>query len=194
MNEHRRTEILTAVERWLEDWRDEEPLPQVVAPELVDREGDEPDLASLAAAVIACAKDTQIQSKLLKRVLERLDQNPTYDEAIDDLLDTYDRIERCVQEAQRVTTKTTKWFGTRARVQPIVDALHLVRASLEERLQRAGYERIVSTGRRFDPKCMRAVGQDPANTGEEGLVLTTLRAGFRNGERIVRPAEVRVAR
>lgn len=198
MNDERRQQILDAVAAWLETMDDDARLDGFDTVQGGAQSDDDdatlPDLASLTAAVIACAKDTQIQSKLLRRLVERLDADVGYEAAMDDLLDNYDRVERCAVEARRVVDAAPRWFGARQRAQSVADALALVLASLEERLGRRGLDRIVSTGRPFDPQCMRAVATDGDSPSASSplRVVETLRSGFRRGTRIIRVAEVRV--
>lgn len=45
-------------------------------------------------------------------------------------------------------------------------------------------------GRQFDPTCMKAVGFQADQEQDHGVVLEENRKGFRQGERILRPAEV----
>jgi molecular chaperone GrpE len=49
-------------------------------------------------------------------------------------------------------------------------------------------------GEPFDPERHEAVGTAPAEGIEEGGVAAVVRPGYRAGERLLRPAEVIVAR
>lgn len=57
-------------------------------------------------------------------------------------------------------------------------------------LNQCGVSALDSHGRQFDPNCMKAVGFQADPEQEHGVVLQVNRKGFRQGERIVRPAEV----
>jgi molecular chaperone GrpE len=57
-------------------------------------------------------------------------------------------------------------------------------------LNQCGVSAMDSHGRQFDPNCMKAVGFQADPGQEHGVVLEENRKGFRQGERILRPAEV----
>jgi molecular chaperone GrpE len=48
-------------------------------------------------------------------------------------------------------------------------------------------------GEEFDPNFHEAIGTDDSGEYESGIVTTTLQKGYRSGERVLRPALVRVA-
>jgi molecular chaperone GrpE len=70
-----------------------------------------------------------------------------------------------------------------------------VRAQLLGVLEKEGLSRIDPTGQPFDPNEQEAVTHEPAEPDEAGaepVVAETLRAGYRWGGRLLRPAMVRV--
>jgi molecular chaperone GrpE len=79
------------------------------------------------------------------------------------------------------------------------DALHrgvaLARDRFIAALARHGVERIEVTGSEFDPNVAEAIRLDPvSDPALDGKVTTTLRPGYRIGERVFRPARVAVGR
>jgi molecular chaperone GrpE len=78
---------------------------------------------------------------------------------------------------------------------PLVDGVRLTLGVLEKKVQELGATRIPVLGERFDPRFAEAVDivpvADPAN---DEMVVEELQAGYRIGERILRPARVRVGR
>lgn len=48
-------------------------------------------------------------------------------------------------------------------------------------------------GQEFDPNLHEAIGMDDSSEYESGIVTVTLQKGFRSGDRVLRPALVRVA-
>lgn len=77
---------------------------------------------------------------------------------------------------------------------PLFEGLQLARRQLLEALAGEGVERIEVLGLPFDPTVAEAVVTTPAETPEQAnTVVEELRAGYRLGERILRPAQVRVA-
>ena len=75
----------------------------------------------------------------------------------------------------------------------LIEGFELVRARLERVLDGYGLERIPALGERFDPAVHDAIGlvevEDPA---DGGVVLDEVERGYRAGDRVVRPARVRV--
>ena len=62
-----------------------------------------------------------------------------------------------------------------------------------EVLRRRGLEPIDAIGQDFDPNIHEAVAYEPAEGRREGEIIGELRRGYRIGDRLVRPAMVRVA-
>ena len=69
----------------------------------------------------------------------------------------------------------------------------LVERNLRGLLAAEGVERIETLGLEFDPRLHEAVGQQPSADVVEGHVLHEVRAGYRKGDRVIRPAQVIVA-
>lgn len=57
-------------------------------------------------------------------------------------------------------------------------------------LNQCGVSAMDTASRKFDPNCMKAVAFQADPEQEQGMVLQENRKGFRQGERILRPAEV----
>jgi molecular chaperone GrpE len=231
-----REALLERLGRWLAALSEEEPLPQGLDPSLVDEAGAPPDLASLAAAVVAAAQESKLQGKAFSRLSEilgplpdrvaelrtRADALPEQiesvalqaaaarhqdiesarragrSEALEDLLELHDRLTRTAAEARDAgarLSRIARWGGAGSVLAGTARGVELVLERLEEVLARRDVRRFETTGRPFDPGSMRSVDSVPAEgTMSAGTVATTLRAGFMQGERVLRPAEVRVAR
>ena len=76
----------------------------------------------------------------------------------------------------------------------ILEGIRSIATSFQSALANAGVEPIVSIGDEFDPELHEAV--DTAETGSEmdGRVIEEYSRGFRLGERLLRPARVKVGR
>jgi molecular chaperone GrpE len=78
---------------------------------------------------------------------------------------------------------------------PLVDGVRLTLASLSKKVAELGAERIPVVGQPFDPRLAEAVDLvavgDPS---QDDVVVQEVRAGYRIGERVLRPARVRVGR
>lgn len=71
--------------------------------------------------------------------------------------------------------------------------VELIQQQMLEALGRFKLQRIPAAGEMFDPHVHQAVERVETDEQPEGAVLTELAAGYRLGERVLRPAMVRVA-
>src|SRR5262245_58132059 len=74
------------------------------------------------------------------------------------------------------------------------EGVELIRRQLLEALRRRGVEPLEVVGRDFDPLWHEAIGHDPADGHREGEITTEVRRGYRIGQRLLRPAMVKVAK
>lgn len=72
--------------------------------------------------------------------------------------------------------------------------VELIHRQLLEVLRKRGVEPIETVGRDFDPNWHEAVAHDPANGRRDGEITAELRRGYRIGARLLRPAQVKVAK
>lgn len=71
--------------------------------------------------------------------------------------------------------------------------VQMIYRQMVEVLRRRGLEPIETVGQDFDPNIHEAVAYEPAAGRREGEIIGELRRGYRIGDRLVRPAMVRVA-
>jgi len=77
----------------------------------------------------------------------------------------------------------------------LVEGVRLSLAALQKRVAELGAVRIPIVGERFDPRLAEAVDLVPvADASQDERVVQEVRAGYRIGERVLRPARVRVGR
>jgi molecular chaperone GrpE len=77
----------------------------------------------------------------------------------------------------------------------LADGVRLSLAALHKRIAELGAERFAVVGQRFDPRVAEAVDTIAvADEAQDDVVLHEVRAGYRIGDRILRPARVRVGR
>jgi molecular chaperone GrpE len=77
----------------------------------------------------------------------------------------------------------------------LAEGVRLSLTSLHKRIAELGAQQIAVQGQRFDPHLAEAIDIIPvADAAQDGVVLHEVRAGYRVGERILRPARVRVGR
>ncbi len=102
------------------------------------------------------------------------------------ILDVADEMERALAAAEQDGS---------ASENPLTEGLRLIHRKLFATLQEEGVERMELQGEPFDPQVAQAIGvvavEDPAQHDRVTLVA---QAGYRIGERILRPAQVQVGR
>ncbi len=75
-----------------------------------------------------------------------------------------------------------------------VDGVELIYRKLQSILETEGVKRIEAEGQMFDPNFHEAIVQEPAEGVESGRIITVVQNGYMLGERVIRPAQVRVAK
>lgn len=74
------------------------------------------------------------------------------------------------------------------------DGIEIIHRQLVELLRKRGVQALDVVGADFDPTLHQAVATDEAPGARDGEILGELRRGYRLGDRLLRPALVRVAR
>jgi molecular chaperone GrpE len=77
---------------------------------------------------------------------------------------------------------------------PWAKGILLIGLNLQSALDRLGVERIGVKGDPFDPNLHEAVAYEPSAEVSPDHVAQVVRPGYRAGERVIRPAQVVVAR
>ena len=72
--------------------------------------------------------------------------------------------------------------------------MELIHRQLLDSLRRRGVEPLEVLGLPFDPAWHEAVAADPAEGRPDGQITAEVRRGYRLGQRLLRPAQVKVAR
>lgn len=73
------------------------------------------------------------------------------------------------------------------------DGIELITRKLQNTLDAEGIKRIEAKGAPFDPNFHEAISHEPADGVESGHVIEVVQNGYMLGERVIRPALVRVA-
>jgi len=74
-----------------------------------------------------------------------------------------------------------------------VDGIELIYRKLQFILESAGLKRIEAEGQKFDPNFHEAILQEPSDDHESGQIIAIVQNGYMLGERVIRPAMVKVA-
>ncbi len=84
-------------------------------------------------------------------------------------------------------------LANRPAGEPWTNGVELVYRKFQSILEKEGVIRIEAEGNPFDPNLHEAIMQEPSETHESGAVAAVLRQGYMHGERVLRPALVKVA-
>ena len=79
-------------------------------------------------------------------------------------------------------------------MQQWVEGLSLIQRKLQGLVENEGVTRIEAEGAQFDPNWHEAITHDESQHHSEGQVIEVVRQGYRMGDRVLRPALVRVAK
>jgi molecular chaperone GrpE len=74
-----------------------------------------------------------------------------------------------------------------------VDGIELIYRKLKSILEAEGLKRIEAEGQMFDPNFHEAILQESCDGYESGQVIAVVQNGYTLGDRVIRPAQVRVA-
>jgi molecular chaperone GrpE len=170
--------------------RDEEVQPALPAPDARDAqlEAHEARIDELTRAYAALVEDNKAFRQRLERERTRLVEAERVNVA-QALLEAADDLERVLAAVS--THEETQGEALRT----LAEGVRLSLASLNKRIAELGAQRIAVQGQRFDPHLAEAIDIIPvADAAQDGVVLHEVRAGYRVGDRILRPARVRVGR
>lgn len=74
-----------------------------------------------------------------------------------------------------------------------IGGIELIHKKLQSILESEGVTRIEAEGQLFDPNFHEAISHEPNETVESGHVIAVVQSGYMLGDRVIRPALVRVA-
>jgi molecular chaperone GrpE len=100
-----------------------------------------------------------------------------------ELLPVFDNLERATSHAETATD-----------VQSLADGIRMVMRQFADTLQRIGIDRVATVGAAFDPTVHEAIQHLESGEHAAGIVMAEVQAGYRTGERLIRPALVVVAK
>lgn len=111
------------------------------------------------------------------------------EDVIREVLPVLDNLERAL-----AATATLPADAGAAEVKGIVDGVKMVLRLFEDQAARMGLSKVKTVGERFDPGVHDAIQQVETDEHPAGTVMQEIVAGYRLGEKLVRPAMVVVAR
>lgn len=90
--------------------------------------------------------------------------------------------------------RTIDHVDSGATVESSIAGIKAVEKQLRSALEAQNVKRIETVGEPFDPEVHEALGTDPESEYEDDMVSAEIEAGYKMGDKIIRPARVRVAR
>ncbi len=105
------------------------------------------------------------------------------EDLLKELLPVFDNLERAVAHTE-----------TASDVASLAEGIRMVMRQFGDTLGRVGVERLVSHGQPFDPSLHEAIQQIASSEHAPGTITAEVQAGYRMGERLIRPAMVVVAK
>jgi molecular chaperone GrpE len=131
----------------------------------------------------AAASEFEEARLRLRREISR-DVERSRREILADLLDVVDNLDRAVESARQGGPQDA-----------LLQGVEMVRRQFLAKLEGFGVTRIEADQQPFDPMLHEAISTVPASSSEQdGLVIGTVRPGYRIGNEVLRPAAVAVAK
>lgn len=167
------------------DQMDDQPLQETsapddsAAPDPVDAVRREKD--ALQDRLLRTAAEFDNYRKRVERERRELSEYAGAD-ILTDMLPIVDDLERALQAAA----------GSEAEVYR--RGVELIHKQMADLLRKRGVKTIDAVGTQFDPRFHEAVAQEVSSEHREGEVMAELRRGYTLGDRLLRPAVVKVAK
>lgn len=140
---------------------------------------DAPDHASMTRAL----RDLEAAKARVERDAARSAQE-LREKLVSELLPVLDNLDRTIQAAEQSGDAPS-----------VVEGVVLVRQQFASVLERYGVQRIDARHQPFDPSQHEAVGTVPvSHPAAHNVVIDQVEAGYRFGDRLLRPAKVLVGR
>ncbi len=105
------------------------------------------------------------------------------DDTLKEMLPVFDNLDRASVHAETATD-----------VKALADGIGLVMRQFSDTLGKLGIERVPALGQPFDPSVHEAVQQMETSDFEPGTIAAEVQAGYKNSEKLIRPALVVVAK
>src|SRR6478609_1781655 len=155
---------------------------EVTTIEVDPLEAAKAESAKLRDQLLRTAADFDNFRKRSRRELADMEKRARED-FLKELLPVFDNLERATAHAETATD-----------VKALADGIGLVKRQFLDTLSKIGVERIKAQGAAFDPTFHEAVQQFETDEHPPGTVIHEVQAGYMQGEKLVRPAIVVVAK
>ena len=105
------------------------------------------------------------------------------EDMLKEFLPVFDNLERAIQSAQRAQ-----------EVKAVADGLNMILRQFLDTLGRVNITRVPTVGKDFDPTVHEAIQQVESDEHAPGTIVAEVQPGYVQGDRLVRPAMVVVAK
>lgn len=105
------------------------------------------------------------------------------EEMLKEFLPVFDNLERAIQSAQRAQ-----------EVKAVADGLNMILRQFIDTLGRVNITKVPTVGKEFDPTVHEAIQQVESDEHTPGTIVAEVQPGYVQGDRLVRPAMVVVAK
>jgi molecular chaperone GrpE len=160
----------------------EAPATAEAAPEPDPLEAAKAEQAKLKDQLLRTLADFDNFRKRSRRELAEAERRGR-DDMLKEFLPVFDNLDRAGVHAETATD-----------VKALADGITLVMRQFSDTLTKVGIERIPAVGHPFDPSVHEAVQQMETSDFEPGTIAAEVQAGYRNSEKLIRPALVVVAK
>jgi molecular chaperone GrpE len=164
--------------------------PDIAEPEVHAEPEPEPDPLEVAKAEAARIRDQLLRTAAdFDNFKKRSRREATdaeargRDEVFRELLPVFDNLERAVQHSEGTTD-----------IQALADGIRMVMKQFVDTLGRMGIERLSAVGKPFDPAVHEAIQHMETSEFPPGTIAAEAQSGYRQGDRLLRPALVVVAK
>ena len=99
-----------------------------------------------------------------------------------------------VSEMLPIVDNLERALAAAAEADPLRKGVELIHKQMLDLLRKRGVKAIEALGADFDPNFHQAVIHEPSNEHREGEVIEELQRGYLLGDRLLRPAMVKVAK
>lgn len=144
------------------------------------------EAAQMKEKWMRCAADFDNYRKRSRRDVADAEKKGR-DGLLKDLLPVFDNLERATAHADSSGESATS-------VKALVDGIGMVAKQFQDALSRLGLERIAAVGQPFDPGLHEAIQHLETKDVPPGHIAAEIQPGYRDGDRLVRPALVVVAK
>jgi molecular chaperone GrpE len=130
--------------------------------------------------------ETEEQRARMQRVFDQKLEAARGD-TVASLLDALDNLKRAIAAADTSERREIDW-------EALLEGVRATASMFEAKMQSLGLKPIISVGEQFNPEIHEAVEIVPVKAEEDNQVIEEFQTGYKFGDRLLRPARVRVGR